>query len=78
MSKHSLVSIWDYTKDEILEVLHLASEFEKKPNRLLLENKVIASLFFEPSTRTRLSFETAINRMGGRIVGFTDASSSSV
>lgn len=38
---------------------------------------MVASLFFEPSTRTRLSFETAISRMGGRIVGFSDASSSS-
>ncbi len=45
---------------------------------MCLEGKVVASLFFEPSTRTRLSFETAINRLGGRIIGFTDASSSSV
>ncbi|MDL2231385.1 aspartate carbamoyltransferase [Porphyromonadaceae bacterium OttesenSCG-928-L07] len=78
MSKHSLVSIEDYSKEEILEVLNVASKFEKNPNQMLLKDKVIASLFFEPSTRTRLSFETAINRMGGRIVGFTDASSSSV
>lgn len=78
MNKHSLVSIEDYTKEEILEVLQSASEFEKNPNQRLLEGKVVASLFFEPSTRTRLSFETAINRLGGRIVGFSDASSSSV
>ena len=52
--------------------------FEKNPNQRLLEGKVVASLFFEPSTRTRLSFETAINRLGGRIVGFSDSSSSSV
>ena len=65
-------------KEEILEVLKLASEFEANPNQRLLEGKVVASLFFEPSTRTRLSFETAINRLGGRIIGFTDASSSSV
>lgn len=78
MNKRSLVSIEDYTKEEILEVLHLASEFEKNPNQRLLEGKVVASLFFEPSTRTRLSFETAINRLGGRIVGFSDSSSSSV
>jgi aspartate carbamoyltransferase catalytic subunit len=68
----------DYTKEEILDVLKRAEEFEKNPNCNLLEGKVVASLFFEPSTRTRLSFETAINRMGGRIVGFTDAASSSV
>ncbi|MDQ1771434.1 aspartate carbamoyltransferase [Labilibaculum sp. A4] len=78
MDNKSLVSIDDYTKEEILEVLARAAEFEKNPNCSLLEGKVVASLFFEPSTRTRLSFETAINRMGGRIVGFTDSSSSSV
>lgn len=78
MNKRSLVSIEDYTKEEILEVLKLASEFEKNPNQRLLEGKVVASLFFEPSTRTRLSFETAINRLGGRIVGFSDSASSSV
>ena len=70
MNKRSLVSIEDYTKEEILEVLQSASEFEKNPNQRLLEGKVVASLFFEPSTRTRLSFETAINRLGGRIVCF--------
>ncbi|MDM8158351.1 aspartate carbamoyltransferase [Labilibaculum sp. K2S] len=78
MDNKSLVSIDDYTKEEILEVLARAAEFEKNPNCSLLEGKVVASLFFEPSTRTRLSFETAISRMGGRIVGFTDSSSSSV
>ena len=77
MNKRSLVSITDYSKEDILEVLKIASEFEKNPNRNLLEGKVVASLFFEPSTRTRLSFETAISIMGGRIVGFSDASSSS-
>lgn len=77
MNKRSLVSITDYSKEEILEVLEIASGFEKNPNCQLLEGKVVASLFFEPSTRTRLSFETAISRMGGRFVGFSDASSSS-
>ncbi len=76
--KRSLVSIEDYTKEELLEIVQLASKFEENPNRRLLEGKVVASLFFEPSTRTRLSFETAISRMGGRIVGFSDSSSSSV
>ncbi len=77
MDNKSLVSIDDYTKEEILEVLTKAAEFEKNPNSNILEGKVVSSLFFEPSTRTRLSFETAISRMGGKIVGFTDASSSS-
>ncbi len=68
----------DYSKEEYLRIMELAADFEKTPNQKLLDGKVVASLFFEPSTRTRLSFETAINRMGGRIVGFTDAGSSSV
>jgi aspartate carbamoyltransferase catalytic subunit len=58
--------------------MELAADFENNPNQRLLEGKVAASLFFEPSTRTRLSFETAINRLGGRIIGFSDAGSSSV
>lgn len=78
MNKRSLVSIEDYSKEDILEILRLASAFEENPDQQLLQNKVVASLFFEPSTRTRLSFETAISRLGGRIVGFSDASSSSV
>lgn len=78
MNNNSLVSIFDYSKEEIIEVLELAAEFEKNPNQDLLKGQVVASLFFEPSTRTRLSFETAIQRLGGKIVGFSDASSSSV
>jgi len=74
----SLVSIEDYGKEGILKILELAEYFEKNPNQKILEGKVIASLFFEPSTRTRLSFESAIHKLGGSIVGFTDASSSSV
>lgn len=78
MKNRSLVSIDDLTSDEISKILDLAEEFEKRPIQKLLEDKVIATLFFEPSTRTRLSFESAISRLGGKIVGFSDASSSSV
>ncbi|MFO7619782.1 MAG: aspartate carbamoyltransferase [Bacteroidales bacterium] len=78
MKNKSLVSIDDLTTDEILEVLNLAEGFEKEPVQRLLEGKVIATLFFEPSTRTRLSFESAVNRLGGKIVGFAEASTSSV
>ncbi len=77
MKNKSLVSINDYSKEEILHILELASEFEANPNQPLLKDKVVASLFFEPSTRTRLSFETAMNRLGARVVGFSDSSSSS-
>ncbi len=73
----NLVSITDFNKEEILDILHLASDFEQNPNRNSLTGKVIATLFFEPSTRTRLSFETAVSRLGGRIIGFSDASTTS-
>ena len=75
--KKDLISITDYSKDEYLKIMRLAAEFEENPNQDLLKGKVVASLFFEPSTRTRLSFETAINRLGGRIIGFADPGSSS-
>ena len=68
----SLVTIANLTRDKIEYLIEMASEFEKHPNRRLLEGKVVATLFFEPSTRTRLSFETAANRLGARVIGFTD------
>lgn len=77
MKTKSLVSISDIGRDEIMSLLETASKFEKNPNRRLLEGRVVATLFFEPSTRTRLSFETAVNRLGGRVIGFSDAATSS-
>jgi len=78
MKNRSLVSIDDLSKEEILKVLDLAEGFEKNPSQQILNEKVVATLFFEPSTRTRLSFESAVNRLGGRIIGFSEASSTSV
>ncbi len=78
MKYKNLISITDYTRDEYLEILRVAAEFEKQPVQDILKGMVVATLFFEPSTRTRLSFESAVNRLGGRIIGFTDAASSSV
>lgn len=78
LKNRSLISVKDYSRDEILEIVRLAALFEKQPRQRILESKVIASLFFEPSTRTRLSFESAVNQLSGRIVGFTEAGSSSV
>ena len=75
--RKSLISIGDFTKEEILHVLETAKEFEQNKEQKFLEGKVIASLFFEPSTRTRLSFETAINRLGAKVIGFSDASNTS-
>ncbi len=68
----SLVTIANLTKEKIMYLLRMAGEFEKRPNRTLLSDRVVATLFFEPSTRTRLSFETAANRLGARVIGFTD------
>ena len=53
-------------------LLEMARLFEEHPNRKILDGRVVATLFFEPSTRTRLSFETAANRLGARVIGFTD------
>lgn len=78
MKGRSLISINDYSKEEQLRVLDEAGKFEKNPSQRILENHVVATLFFEPSTRTRLSFESAVSRLGGKIIGFTDSSSSSV
>ena len=78
MSNKDLISITDFSKEEYLKIMELSQKFEANPSQTLLKGKVIATLFFEPSTRTRLSFETAINRLGGKIIGFSDSNSSSV
>ncbi|MGB4205318.1 MAG: aspartate carbamoyltransferase [Bacteroidales bacterium] len=78
MKNRSLISISDFSKEEILQLLDRAKEFEKEPIQRILENYVIATLFFEPSTRTRLSFESAVSRLGGKIISFTDSMTSSV
>ena len=72
------MNIKGLSREKILYLIEMAKEFEKHPNRELLKGKVIATLFYEPSTRTRLSFETAANRLGARVIGFTDAKVSSV
>ena len=77
MEKRSLVSINDLSREKILQLLDVAKKFEENPNRDILAGKVIGSLFFEPSTRTRLSFETAAMRLGARVIGFSDAATSS-
>ena len=77
MENKSFVSISELTKEEVLSLLDDASYFESNPNQRILEGRVLATLFFEPSTRTRLSFETAVNRLGGRIIGFSDANTTS-
>ncbi|MGM9688756.1 MAG: aspartate carbamoyltransferase [Alloprevotella sp.] len=71
-SKRSFVTIANLSREKIMHLIGMAQEFEKCPNRKILDNRVVATLFFEPSTRTRLSFETAANRLGARVIGFTD------
>ena len=77
MKNRSLVSINDFTREEHLRILDLAEAFERRPKQRILEEYVVATLFFEPSTRTRLSFESAASRLGAQIIGFSDSSSSS-
>ncbi len=72
MKKNNFVTIADLSKEKIMYLIEMAQQFEKYPNRELLKGKVVATLFFEPSTRTRLSFETAANRLGARVIGFAD------
>ncbi len=69
-----VISISEFTKPDILAVLKKAAQLKKQPQPKLLEGYVLGSCFFEPSTRTRLSFETAMQRLGGRVVGFADPS----
>lgn len=80
LSLTDIISISDFSKKDIELVLETASEMESLPKEKkakILEHSMVASLFFEPSTRTRLSFETAIQNLGGRVIGFSDPSASS-
>ena len=68
ITNSSLVSIANLSREKILYLMEMAHEFELRPNRKLLDGRIVATLFFEPSTRTRLSFETAANRLGARVI----------
>lgn len=78
MKNRSLVSINDFSRDEMIKILDIAEGFERQPHQNLLQGRVIASLFFEPSTRTRLSFESAIHQLGGTVIGFSSTAGTSV
>lgn len=73
----SLVSISDFKVEDYLNIIKLAAQFEANSYCNLLKGRIISTLFFEPSTRTRLSFESAINRLGGNVIGFADISTTS-
>jgi aspartate carbamoyltransferase catalytic subunit len=78
MKNKSLISINDFSRDEHIRILDIAEEFEKEPRQQILREFVVATLFFEPSTRTRLSFESAASRLGAKVIGFSEPGSSSV
>jgi len=65
-----IISIRDFSKDDLLYILSIAAKIEKKNDPSLLAGKIASILFYEPSTRTRLSFAAAIKRMGGNTIGF--------
>ena len=74
-----LISPLDFTVEELDQLLETASDIEKNPTKYHddCKGKKIATLFYEPSTRTRLSFEAAMINLGGQVLGFSEASSSS-
>ena len=74
-----LLNPLDFSVGEIEQLLDLASDIEKNPDRYahVCDGKKIATLFYEPSTRTRLSFEAAMLNLGGSVLGFASADSSS-
>ncbi|QKJ85521.1 aspartate carbamoyltransferase catalytic subunit [Paramixta manurensis] len=76
--KKHIISINDLSREELELVLKTAASLKAHPQPELLKHKVIASCFFEASTRTRLSFETAIHRLGASVVGFADGSNTSL
>ncbi|NMB09199.1 MAG: aspartate carbamoyltransferase, partial [Tissierellia bacterium] len=79
LKNRNLINADDFTTEETLEILNLAQDIIKSPESFsdLCNGKILGTLFFEPSTRTRLSFESAIHRLGGDCIGFTESKSSS-
>jgi len=77
--KKNLIDIKDFTREEIIDLIKVANNIidNKDKYSKLCDGKILATLFFEPSTRTRLSFESAMLRLGGKVLGFSEASSSS-
>ena len=72
-----LISIPDLSNEQLECLLDTALRLKREPHRNLLEGRLIGSCFFEPSTRTRLSFETAVQRLGGKVIGFSDGANTS-
>lgn len=77
MKNRDIVSIKDLSKEEILAVLDRAEEMKQKSPGPILKGHILANCFFEPSTRTRLSFESAMKRLGGEVIGFSEPTTTS-
>ncbi|MBI3900513.1 MAG: aspartate carbamoyltransferase, partial [Chlamydiia bacterium] len=77
MKGADLVSIVSLSKHQILQLIERTEEMKKKPAGPILRGHLLASCFFEPSTRTRLSFEAAMKRLGGDVIGFSESTSTS-
>ena len=76
--QQNIISIADLTRSDLELILQTAHSLKKTPQPELLKNKVVASCFFEASTRTRLSFETAVQRLGGSVIGFDSGGNTSL
>jgi len=80
-TNRDIISIKDFSKQEITYILNYAKKMvpyaKGEKNASLMKNKILSSLFYEPSTRTRLSFESAMHRLGGRVIGFADPTATS-
>lgn len=72
-----LISIKDLTKETLLSILERAHQMKKAPPGNILEGKILANCFYEPSTRTRLSFDAAMKRLGGEVIGFSEGQTTS-
>ena len=73
-----IISINDFSKEELLHILKVVQQIEQKPKSNLLKGKILAALFFEPSTRTRLSFISAMEQLSGKVIGFSTATVTSI
>lgn len=78
MKGKDLISIRDLSKEQITQILDRAQEMKNRKVGPLLQGRLMASCFFEPSTRTRLSFEAGMKRLGGEVIGFTESSSTAI
>ena len=76
--QQNIISIADLTRSDLELILQTAHSLKQTPQPDLLKNKVVASCFFEASTRTRLSFETAVQRLGGSVIGFDSGGNTSL